>query len=113
MRHWQSFPDQIEKTAHSSGQARVTLTSSDAYKTAARLDHKALTTKVPDDGTRWADLPGRFQRYADSKLAVLYYGLELDKLSRRGVQDVFVNVVHPSRNFLFKYLIQDFYLVDP
>jgi NAD(P)-dependent dehydrogenase (short-subunit alcohol dehydrogenase family) len=88
----------VEKTASKYGDARVTLTSSEGHKLAAKLDYTALTTRVPNDGTSILHLAGGWQRYANSKLAVLYLALEMDKrLQARGVKNVFVNAVQPGK----------------
>ena len=96
--------DLVKQTANSYGDARITLTSSYGYKGAKKLDYKALTTIVPDDGTSLLHLGGGLQRYFDSKLAVLYLAMELDKvLWSNGVHNVFVNTCHPGELFLFLF----------
>ena len=88
----------MEQTATKFGDARITLTSSRGHKKAVKLDYTALTTLVPDDGTRLRHLAGGFQRYLNSKLAVLYLALEMDKqLQARGVKNVFVNACQPGK----------------
>jgi NAD(P)-dependent dehydrogenase (short-subunit alcohol dehydrogenase family) len=90
--------DLVEKTATKFGDARITFTSSRGHKEATKLDYIALTTRVPDDGTSLRHLSGGYQRYLNSKLAVLYLALELDKrLQARGVKDVFVNACQPGK----------------
>lgn len=87
----------MEQTAKLYGEARITLTSSHGYKAARKLDYHYLTTKIPGDGTSLLHLSGGFQRYLDSKLAVLYLALELNKkLQRRGLNNIFVNACHPG-----------------
>lgn len=94
------FSDLVKQTANSYGEARITLTSSYGYKAAKKLDYMALTTIVPDDGTSFLHLGGGMQRYLDSKLAVLYFAMELDKiLWASGVHNVFVNSCHPGKMF--------------
>src|SRR5438045_5606098 len=74
------------------------MTSSHAYKIASKLDYETLTTCVPEDGTSLLHLGGGFQRYVNSKLAELYFALELDRrLRERGVENVFVNACHPGK----------------
>ena len=91
----------MEQTATLHGEARITLTSSYGYKAAKKLNYTALTTKVPKDGKSLLDLGGGFQRYLDSKLAVLYFALELDKqLLKRNLDGVFVNACHPGETFV-------------
>lgn len=87
----------MEHTANSHGEARITLTSSHGYKAARKIDYDYLTTKIPLDGTSLLHLGAGFQRYLNSKLAVLYLALEMDKiLQGRGVKNVFVNACHPG-----------------
>ena len=91
----------MQKTADQYGEARITLTSSEGYKLAKKLDYKALTTRVPDDGKHYKDVPAGFQRYVDSKLAVLYLAFEMNKRIRaRGVTNVYVNACHPGMSAL-------------
>jgi hypothetical protein len=88
----------IEETAGRYGEARITLTSSEGYKAAKKLDYKALITIVPNDGTSWRQLGGSFQRYLNSKLAVLYFALELDKrIWEKTGGTVFVNACQPGK----------------
>lgn len=88
----------IEETAGRYGEARITLTSSEGYKAAKKLDYTALTTIVPNDGTSLLQLGGGFQRYLNSKLAVLYFALELDKrIWRKTGGTVFVNACQPGK----------------
>ena len=73
------------------------------YKRAVKLDYSALTTRVADDGTSLIHLSGGFQRYLNSKLAVLYLALELDRrLWVRGLRNVFVNACHPGKKTLIR-----------
>jgi NAD(P)-dependent dehydrogenase (short-subunit alcohol dehydrogenase family) len=90
----------VEQTASFYGEARITLTSSHGYKAAKKLNYNALTTRVPGDGTSLLHLAGGMQRYLDSKLAVLYFALELDrKLHEKGLHNIFVNACHPGRAY--------------
>jgi NAD(P)-dependent dehydrogenase (short-subunit alcohol dehydrogenase family) len=92
--------DLVEKTATKYGNGRITFTSSRGHKEATKLDYTALTTRVPDDGTSLRHLAGGYQRYLNSKLAVLYLALELDKrLQARGVKNVFVNACQPGEEY--------------
>jgi NAD(P)-dependent dehydrogenase (short-subunit alcohol dehydrogenase family) len=92
--------DLVEKTATKCGDARITFTSSRGHKEATKLDYIALTTRIPDDGTSFRHLAGGYQRYLNSKLAVLYLALELDKrLQARGVKNVFVNACQPGEEY--------------
>jgi NAD(P)-dependent dehydrogenase (short-subunit alcohol dehydrogenase family) len=92
--------DLVEKTATKYGDARITFTSSRGHKDATKLDYTALTTRVPDDGTSLRHLAGGYQRYLNSKLAVLYLALELDKrLQARRVKNVFVNACQPGKEY--------------
>jgi NAD(P)-dependent dehydrogenase (short-subunit alcohol dehydrogenase family) len=93
-------PDLVEKTATKYGDARITLTSSRGHKEATKLDYTALTTRVPDDGTSLLHLSGGYQRYLNSKLAVLYLALEMDRrLQAKGVKNVFVNACQPGKEY--------------
>jgi NAD(P)-dependent dehydrogenase (short-subunit alcohol dehydrogenase family) len=92
-----SLLDLVERTADAHGEARITLTGSYSYKWARKLDYGHLTTAVPGDGTSLRHLSAGWQRYCDSKLAVLYLALQLDRqLETRGVKNVFVNVCQPG-----------------
>jgi len=91
------YSDLVEQTANLYGEARITFTSSCGYKAAQKLDYDYLTTKIPRDGTSFLHLGPSFQRYLNSKLAVLYLTLEMNKiLQRRGVNNIFVNACHPG-----------------
>ena len=71
--------------------------SSIGYKGARKLDYEMLSTVKPGDGKGIADAPEALRRYSDSKLANLYFALELDRrLRARGVDYVFCNVCHPG-----------------
>jgi NAD(P)-dependent dehydrogenase (short-subunit alcohol dehydrogenase family) len=94
-----SFSDLVEETANIHGEARITLTSSHGYKWAKKLSYTDLTTRIPDDGTSLLHLNAGFQRYCDSKLAVLYFALQLNKqLSFKNTTNVFVNACHPGNS---------------
>ena len=87
----------IEDTANRSGEARIVIVSSYGYKTARKLDYDKLCTVKPGDGTGIADAPEALMRYSDSKLANLYFALELDRrLQSRGKDNVFCNACHPG-----------------
>jgi hypothetical protein len=90
--------DMIDHTAKLCGEARITYTSSRGYLAATKLDYKALTTRVPDDGTSLSDLGGGFQRYLNSKLAVLYLAKALDQeIWIKSSESIFVNACHPGK----------------
>ena len=90
--------DIIGDTAKVYGEARITFTSSRGYSDATKLDYKALTTRVPDDGTSLRHLSGGFQRYLNSKLAVLYLAKALDQeIWVKSSESIFVNACHPGK----------------
>ncbi len=90
--------DVVERSADLHGEARITMTSSQGYIAAKKLDYAALQTAVPKDGTSLLHLSGGFQRYVDSKLAVLYFAMELNKRVRaRKVENVYINACHPGK----------------
>jgi NAD(P)-dependent dehydrogenase (short-subunit alcohol dehydrogenase family) len=91
----------IDNTAKIYGQARITFTSSVGYKKANRLDTLALTTQIPNDGTSLLHLKGAFQRYLDSKLAVLYLAMALAKeVWTKNSASIFVNACHPGKHLV-------------
>jgi NAD(P)-dependent dehydrogenase (short-subunit alcohol dehydrogenase family) len=89
--------DLIKETARKHGEARIVMTSSDGYKMARKLDYDALVTKIPHDGEKLGHLSGSFQRYFNSKLAVVYFVVELDRrLREAGCDNVYINTCHPG-----------------
>lgn len=63
------------------------MTSSLAYSMSEDIQYENLTKRVEDDGTKLRDLRGAFRRYADSKLANIYFAAELDRrLRERGCE---------------------------
>jgi len=100
------FLDLLCSTATTYGDARVTITSSQAYKLATRLDYISLATLLPDDGHTFKDISLGWQRYVNSKLGSLYLCFELDKRIRaKGNPNVHVNTCHPGISPLLLYLI--------
>jgi NAD(P)-dependent dehydrogenase (short-subunit alcohol dehydrogenase family) len=89
--------DLVKQTAAKYGDARIVVTSSNGYKMARKIGYDALTTRVPEDGSKFADLDGAFKRYCVSKLASLYLAVDLDRrLQHEGHKNVFVNACHPG-----------------
>ncbi|KAI9893330.1 MAG: hypothetical protein M1814_000460 [Vezdaea aestivalis] len=87
----------LERTAGEQGDARVVVVSSDAHRAAPRIDYKALETAVESDGTSYLHLAGAFKRYGTSKLANIYYTVDLDRrLRARGVNNVYCNAIDPG-----------------
>ncbi len=87
----------IEDSSIRYGEARIVVVSSIGYKSARKLDYEMLCTAKPGDGNGITDAPEALMRYSDSKLANLYFALELDRrLQARGVNNVFCNVCHPG-----------------
>lgn len=87
----------MESTAERFGESRIVMVSSEGYKLAAKLDYNALTTVVPDSGTRWWHAFAGFRRYSTTKLANVYFAFELDRrLRQRDVKNVYCNVCHPG-----------------
>lgn len=73
------------------------MVSSMAYGMAERIDYDALTHTVADDGTKLRDLKGAMTRYGNSKLANIYFALELDRrLRERSINNVYCNSCHPG-----------------
>ena len=61
------------------------------------LDFEALQKPIPNDGQKMKDLKGAFQRYANSKVANVYFTKKLDrKLQESGDTKVYVNTCHPG-----------------
>lgn len=97
--------DIIDSTARVYGDARITFTSSRGYTDAKKLDYKALTTPIPDDGTSLLHLKGAFQRYLDSKLAVLYLAKALDQdIWVKSSESIFVNACHPGMFYMSRII---------
>ena len=87
----------MERTSKESGDARIVVTSSMGYKMSSGIDYKALTVAVPGDQTRASHLPAAFKRYADSKLANIWFTNELSRrLREKGVENVYCNSCHPG-----------------
>ena len=56
-----------------------------------------ISTADPNDGKSLGHAAEAFRRYADSKLANLYFAKELDRrLQANGVKNVFCNTCHPG-----------------
>jgi NAD(P)-dependent dehydrogenase (short-subunit alcohol dehydrogenase family) len=92
------FPDLIKQTAKDYGEARVTLTSSNGYKVAPKLDYEVITTRIPDDGKSLWDVGGAWMRYVTSKLGLVYFVASLTKqLREQDIQNVYVNACHPGK----------------
>lgn len=90
--------DTIQSTATTNGEARIVVVSSEAVKFAASgIDYKALTTRIPGDGKSLFDLKAAMLRYANSKLANIYFAEELDRrLRAESVENVYVDSCHPG-----------------
>lgn len=88
----------LEETANKDGEARIVMVSSEAVKfVKSPLDYTKLTTRIPGNGKAIKDLGGAFVRYADSKMANMYYAAELsERLRARGINNVYVNSCHPG-----------------
>jgi hypothetical protein len=81
------------------------MATSQGYKQAANVDHIALNTIIPDDGSRYSRSSGAYQRYLNSKQAVLYSALELEKrLYVQGCNTIFVNACHPGKSILLRMI---------
>ncbi len=89
--------DLVETTAKTSGEARIVMTSSFAYRMAERIDYNALVKQNLDDGKQMRDLKGAMVRYGTSKLANIYFAAELSKrLRERGIENIYCNSCHPG-----------------
>jgi NAD(P)-dependent dehydrogenase (short-subunit alcohol dehydrogenase family) len=98
------FLDLIEETATTHGDARITITGSQGYKQATKLDYEAMSRSIPGDGLAYKDIATAFQRYLNSKLGSLYFTMELDKRIRaKGSPNVFVNCCHPGMLRFYSY----------
>lgn len=91
----------IEKTAKGHGEARIVVTSSNAYALATEgINFDSLTQTDPATGFK--GMSAAFNRYGVSKLCNLLFARELDHrwaspLRKSGVE-VFVNSVHPGKD---------------
>lgn len=89
--------DLLEAGAKSTGDARVVMVSSLAYRVAQKPDYDSLRSVVKDDGTRIWDLKGAFIRYGNSKLANIHFASELDsKFRERNIRNIYCNSCHPG-----------------
>ncbi|KAI9779087.1 MAG: hypothetical protein M1839_007753 [Geoglossum umbratile] len=77
--------------------ANIVLVNSRAYTSTPEIDYEDLRREKGDDGRSIMDIKRGFYRYSLSKLALLYFTLELDKrLRSQGVTSVKVNACHPG-----------------
>jgi NAD(P)-dependent dehydrogenase (short-subunit alcohol dehydrogenase family) len=64
------------------------------------LDYEAFANSIPNNSSALWRAGTCFYRYLNSKLGVLYLAMELDRrLREAGVENVFVNAVHPGAPF--------------
>ena len=70
------------------------------HRSSKGLDEKALTTPIPGDGKSMRQIPAAFVRYGDSKLANIWFTMELDRrLQAKGITNVYTNCCHPGKYF--------------
>ena len=92
----------LRSTAEKSGDVRVVITSSDAYKFVDKVDLSDVDRRIPGDGGSIRDLPAATRRYGRSKRANILFAMELDRRLRAappggsGCTGVRVNVCHPG-----------------
>ncbi|CUS14717.1 unnamed protein product [Tuber aestivum] len=93
----------LRRTAEESGDVRVVVTSSDAYKFVDRVDLSDVARLIPGDGRSVRHMAGAGRRYARSKRANILFAMELDRrlhapdqAGRAGAVGVRVNVCHPG-----------------
>lgn len=88
----------VKESANANGAARITITASNGYKAISKLDYDMFTTPMEANPSAISGMSKSFQRYLNSKLGVLYFAMELDRrLRAEGVENVFVNPVHPGQ----------------
>lgn len=88
----------VKDSANAHGSARITITASNGYKALSKLDYDAFTTPMETKGSALSLMSKSLLRYINSKLGVLYFAMELDRRMREeGVENVFVNAVHPGQ----------------
>ncbi|KAI4099297.1 MAG: hypothetical protein LQ339_006089 [Xanthoria mediterranea] len=89
--------DLLKRTSKSYGDVRIVVTSSIGYRNATGLDYLALTQARPGDGDSVWDVIPAFVRYGNSKLANIYFTIELDRrLREEGYTDMYCNSCHPG-----------------
>ena len=87
----------MERTANDTGDARIVVVSSLAYRFVGGLDLSDVGEAKPGDGKRISDLPDAARRYGRSKRANILFAVELHRrLVTRGVHNVMVNACHPG-----------------
>ena len=94
----------LRSTAEKSGDVRVVITSSNAYKFVDKVDLSDVGRRIPGDGGSVRDLPAATRRYGRSKRANILFAMELDRRLRAppggggggGCTGVRVNVCHPG-----------------
>ncbi|KAL8766452.1 MAG: hypothetical protein Q9209_006746 [Squamulea sp. 1 TL-2023] len=97
---WESmfcWENLLKQTSKLHGEARIVLTSSIGYQSATGIDYSALTQVCPRDGGSVWDVIPAFVRYGNSKLANIYFTIELDRRLREdGYSNVYCNSCHPG-----------------
>ncbi|KAL8778600.1 MAG: hypothetical protein Q9213_007344 [Squamulea squamosa] len=89
--------DLLKQTSKRHGEARVVITSLIGYQPATGIDYSALTQVRPNDGGSVWDVVPAFVRYGNSKLANIYFTIELDRrLQEDGYTNVYCNSCHPG-----------------
>lgn len=91
--------DAIKATANEHGEARIVVVGSNGYKIVSKFDYEACTSGVPHEG-KWmlGIMFTAWYRYLNSKLGTLYFTMELNRrLKEEGVENVFVNTLHPGK----------------
>ncbi|KAL8857331.1 MAG: hypothetical protein Q9178_006097 [Gyalolechia marmorata] len=87
----------LKQTSRLYSEARIVVTSSIGYRTATGLDYSTLTQARPGDGESVWDLVPSFVRYGNSKLANIYFTIELDRRLREdGYTSIYCNSCHPG-----------------
>jgi NAD(P)-dependent dehydrogenase (short-subunit alcohol dehydrogenase family) len=87
----------MKSSANLHGEARITITSSLGYRLVSKLDYEVFTNSIPHKQSALSRMRTSLQRYNNTKLGELYLAMELDRrLREAGVENVFVNTIHPG-----------------
>ncbi|PWW78912.1 NAD(P)-binding protein [Tuber magnatum] len=93
----------LRRTAEKSGDVRVVVTSSNAYKFVDKVDLSDVACRVPGDGRSARHFLAAGRRYGRSKRANILFAMELDRrlrapdeMGRADASGVRVNVCHPG-----------------
>jgi NAD(P)-dependent dehydrogenase (short-subunit alcohol dehydrogenase family) len=92
----------VEDTAQEYGEARIAVVASVGYTFVNGIDFDAIRKEVPPNMLGFI---GGMKRYGRSKLANILFALEIARrLRERGVENVWVNAVHPGEITLLHFV---------